>query len=177
MKLLNGGFKSWHEINGACSNKVITYPKTNFTLPNTLNKSLHASKEDVLQAIQDSVLILDTRSTDEYTGKRHKKGAFKAGRIPNSKLIDWANAINHSHDKKLKTKTQLEKIYSKLNLQQNEPIIVYCHSGVRSAHTTFVLTQLLGYTNVKNYDGSWTEWSHFNQLPFEKDSLQKINLK
>ena len=68
----------------------------------------------------------------------------------------------------------LGKNYAFLNLQKQDPIILYCHSGVRSAHTTFVLTQLLGYKNVKNYDGSWTEWSHFEELPFEKDSLTTL---
>ena len=106
--------------------------------------------------------------------KDKKKGAAKGGRIPKSVHIDWAEAFNYSGDKRIKPVEELKIIYNKLNIKKNDPIIVYCHSGVRSAHTTFVLTQLLGYKNVKNYDGSWTEWSYFNDLPFKKDSVIKI---
>jgi len=69
----------------------------------------------------------------------------------------------------------LDSIYGQLQVGKEDPIIVYCHSGVRSAHTTFVLTQLLNYNNVKNYDGSWTEWSYYSDLPFELDYLTQTN--
>ena len=72
----------------------------------------------------------------------------------------------------MKSLQELERIYSRLKITKDEPILVYCHSGVRSAHTTFVLTQLLGYENVKNYDGSWTEWSYHNDLPLQRDSIK-----
>ncbi|MBL4663813.1 MAG: hypothetical protein JKY22_09750 [Flavobacteriaceae bacterium] len=65
-------------------------------------------------------------------------------------------------------------MYKSLEVEKEQEIIVYCHSGVRSAHTTFVLTQLLGYKNVRNYDGSWTEWSRFKEYPVEKDSVTTI---
>ena len=74
-----------------------------------------------------------------------------------------AETINFSGNKKFKSRDTLVHIFEKMNLDKEEQIIVYCHSGVRSAHTTFVLSQLLGYNNVKNYDGSWIEWSYFNR--------------
>ena len=107
-------------------------------------------------------------------GKQQKTGAAKAGRIPNSVCIDWSLAIHYNDDKKIKSIEELEQVYSVLGISKSDPIIVYCHSGVRSAHTTFILTQLLGYKNVKNYDGSWTEWSHFNDLPTEQDSITTL---
>ena len=125
-------------------------------------------------ALQTNTLILDTRTIDEFTGERQKRGAMKGGRIPNSIHIDWSDAINYEGDKKLKRIIDLETIYNQLKTDKNNPVIVYCHSGVRSAHTTFVLTQLLGYKNVKNYDGSWIEWSYFDDLPFKKDSITLI---
>jgi thiosulfate/3-mercaptopyruvate sulfurtransferase len=129
------------------------------------------SKEDIQKALSDKTVILDTRTQDEFSGKTQKKGASKAGRIPGSIHIDWADAIHFDGDQRLKSKHELDSIYGSLHISKDTPIIVYCHSGVRSAHTTFVLTQLLGYTHVKNYDGSWTEWSYFDELPIEKDSL------
>tara|TARA_B110000046_G_scaffold112201_1_gene119351 strand:- start:48227 stop:48514 length:288 start_codon:yes stop_codon:yes gene_type:complete len=93
----------------------------------------------------------------------------------NSVHIDCAEAINFHSDKKIKSLEELESIYSQLQLAQNDLIIVLYHSGVLSAHTTFVLIQLLNYKNVKNYDGSWTEWSYYSNLPFEIDHLTQTN--
>lgn len=134
------------------------------------------SKEEVVTALSKKIILVDTRSFDEFSGKQQKKGASKAGRIPNSIHIDWAEAINFHGNQKIKSVETLTEFYAKkLKATKNDSIILYCHSGVSSAHTTFVLTQLLGYKNVKNYDGSWTEWSYFNDLPFTNDSLTKIN--
>lgn len=174
VRLLHGGIDAWKLVNGPTSQKDTKFAVSKFTLPSPNSARLYASKEDVLQALRDSVFILDTRTIDEFSGKRKKEGAYRGGRIPSSKLIHWAEAINEDDDKRLKSVTELIEIYSSLNLSKDDPIIVYCHSGVRSAHTTFVLTQLLGYTDVKNYDGSWTEWSYFHHLPKQKDSITTI---
>ena len=95
-------------------------------------------------------------------GTRWKAGAAKAGRIPNSVNLDWSEAIHFDGNKKFKSLADLERIFARLGASKEDKIIVYCHSGVRSSHTYFVLTELLGYKNVLNYDGSWTEWSHTN---------------
>ena len=168
VKLLQGGLSDWKSAGGKVDTSTSTYSKSKFTLINQPSMKFFASKEDVKKAIDNEVTIIDTRSTDEFLGIYQKKGAAKAGRIPNSQHIDWAEAINYHGDKSLKSIVELEKTYSKRITKKSDPIILYCHSGVRSAHTTFVLTQLLGYENVKNYDGSWTEWSHFDELPIEK---------
>jgi thiosulfate/3-mercaptopyruvate sulfurtransferase len=175
VKLFHGGIDLWKENNGSVLTEIPLVKKTVFKLTETPSMKYYVSKENMQQALNLGTTVLDTRSLDEFSGKRQKTGATKAGRIPNSKNIDWAEAINFNGDKKFKAIEDLESIYSQLNIIKDDPIIVYCHSGVRSAHTTFVLTQLLGYNNVKNYDGSWSEWSYFNDLAFEKDSITTIN--
>lgn len=162
VKLLNGGFLSYKEYGGQTTKEIPKAIQSEFKLPSESTLKYFASRADVEQAISNNVLILDARTTDEYLGKMKKKDASRAGKIQGSKNIDWAEAVNFHMDKKFKNLEELESIYSRFASNKNDTIIVYCHSGVRSAHTTFVLTQLLGYKNVKNYDGSWIEWSYFN---------------
>ena len=174
IKLLHGGISEWKSNNGQVATQI---PKVNtavFKLTKHPKMQYYVSKEQVSDALNSNVVILDTRTSEEFSGKRQKKGATKAGRIPNSIHIDWAETINYNGNKHLKSLKELEIIYSELNIKKNDSIIVYCHSGVRSAHTTFVLTQLLGYKHVKNYDGSWTEWSYFNDLPIKGESITLI---
>lgn len=174
VKLLNGGLKAWKTVNGKVSKEIPVLTETIFKLNEKPKMSYYVSKEEMQTALLTNTLILDTRTIDEFSGKRQKRGAMKGGRIPNSMHIDWADAINFDGDKKIKRIIDLETIYNQLKIEKNDPVIVYCHSGVRSAHTTFVLTQLLGYNNVKNFDGSWIEWSYFDDLPFKKDSITLI---
>lgn len=174
IKLLHGGISEWKSNNGQVTTQI---PKVNtavFKLTKHPKMQYYVSKEQVSDALNSNVVILDTRTSEEFSGKRQKKGATKAGRIPNSIHIDWAETINYNGNKHLKSLKELEIIYSELNIKKNDSIIVYCHSGVRSAHTTFVLTQLLGYKHVKNYDGSWTEWSYFNDLPINGNNITLI---
>lgn len=174
IKLLHGGISEWKSNNGQVTTQI---PKVNtavFKLTKHPKMQYYVSKEQVSDALNSNVVILDTRTSEEFSGKRQKKGATKAGRIPNSIHIDWAETINYNGNKHLKSLKELEIIYSELNIKKNDSIIVYCHSGVRSAHTTFVLTQLLGYKHVKNYDGSWTEWSCFNDLPINGNNITLI---
>lgn len=174
VRLLNGGFSEWKKNGKKTTNRFTQTYNSNFQLAKNPSMKFLISKEDVLQSLSKKSIILDTRTADEFSGKRQKRGAKKGGRIPTSYRIDWAEAINYHTDKKLKPKSTLDSIYSSSFSSKEDSIIVYCHSGVRSAHTTFVLTQLLGYKNVKNYDGSWTEWSYFDDYPFEKDSITRI---
>ncbi len=169
IKLLHGGLTAWKEVNGITNNKMPLISPSEFRLPNQRSMKYYASKTDVVLAIENTTLILDTRSMDEFSGNMKKKGAFDAGKIPTSKNIDWAEAVNFNGDKKFKTAQELETLYSQIAPNKNDAIIVYCHSGVRSAHTTFVLTQLLDYKNVRNYDGSWIEWTYHNQLSLKED--------
>ena len=171
LKMLNGGMRTWVNNGMELTKKNPTLTTSTFTFSPTKVSKIKVAKEEVFAAMLNSTTIVDTRTASEFSGKVQKKGAFKAGRIPNSILIDWANAIDYNGSRKLKSTEELEAIYNRLGKSKKDTIIIYCHSGVRSSHTTFVLTQLLGYKNVYNYDGSWTEWSYFNDYPFEKDSI------
>lgn len=171
VKLFHGGLNAWKKIDGNVSTDTPLVKETLFRLTDNPSMKYYTSKEDMQTAVNTNVIVLDTRSQDEFSGKMQKSGAAKPGRIPKSKHQDWAETINYHGDKKFKSLDELAAIYSQIDIKKEDTIIVYCHSGVRSAHTTFVLTQLLQYNNVKNYDGSWVEWSYFDELEFDKDSF------
>ena len=169
VKLLNGGLTTLQNAGKSFTKEETRYATSMFNFKKGTNPSFIATKEQIKKAITNASVILDTRTTTEFTGKQLKKGAFQAGKISGSILIDWANAINYNGDKKIKSTTALTKIYGKLLQNKNDTLYVYCHSGVRSAHTTFILTQLLNYKHVLNYDGSWTEWSYYNDLSLKNN--------
>lgn len=178
VKLLNGSLQSWKKAGGQVNDKLEYPVPSKFALKSNNDRQLWIDKNQLMDLMRSSdkeLTLIDTRTYDEYSGKRQKNGAVKAGRIPNSIHIDWAQTIDYEGTKKFRPIEELEKVYSVLDTLKTNPIVVYCHSGSRSAHTTFVLTELMGYKNVKNYDGSWIEWSHFENLPFERDSRKILN--
>ncbi len=176
VKILNGGLKAWRDIDGVINSEEVLHKESNFILPDNPSYRFLISKNELKSIIltEGPEIIIDTRTGNEYSGKRQKKGAVQGGRIPGSHRMDWIEAVDYHGTLKFKTKEELENIYGTFNVKKDHPIITYCHTGVRSAHTTFVLTQILGYTNVKNYDGSWTEWSFFENLPTIQDSITTL---
>ncbi len=172
IRMLNGSYSTWKATHDV-SSEILATKTSDFSFQEKPSYALHISKEEVKKALNKK-LILDTRTEDEFSGKRQKKGAYKAGHIPSAFQMDWAHAINYHGDKRFKSIEELREIYKEVLSHQEDTVITYCQSGTRSAHTTFVLTQLLGMKNVKNYDGSWIEWSYFNDLPFEKDTITII---
>ncbi len=176
VKILNGGLSAWTEAGGILTKEQTIVEPAEFKLPEESPMSLYVNKEQMLAFVggDNPPVIFDTRTQNEFTGVQQKSGAKSAGRIPGSLLMDWADCVNYSGDKKFKGVEALEKIYSAVIPDKEQAVVAYCHSGVRSAHTTFVLTELLGYKNVKNYDGSWTEWSNFDNYPKKKDSITTI---
>ena len=167
---------AWVAADGVLTEMQSTATPSIFRLPNESSMGLMMKREDLEKSLSKDTgpLILDVRTHHEYSGKRQKSGAMKAGRIPNAQLVDWSRTIDFHGTHKFRSYEELETLYGELGTSREDFIITYCHSGVRSAHTTFVLSELLGYTNVKNYDGSWSEWSYFDDLPFEKDSITVI---
>lgn len=174
VKLLNGGISAWIESEGNLDTLTPILKQSEFKLSEESDMKYYITKEKLLESLGKNFTIIDTRTEDEFSGKLLKAGAKRAGRIPGSIHVDWANSIDYHGSKKLKSNDAIESIYKDLNIKKTDSIILYCHSGVRSAHTTFVLSELLGYKNVMNYDGSWTEWSHFDDLPLENDYISQI---
>jgi len=174
VQILNGGLDAWKAERGDISTAFPRIEKSSFRLPERNTSRYIAIKEEVLpsEVKEKGVVVIDARTWDEFTGKRQKKGAQSGGRIPGSIWVDWADAMDFEKTKKFRSAAELEWLYR--DLEKDQPIIVYCHSGVRSAHTIFVLSQLLGYQHVRNYDGSWTEWSSISGYPKEKDSVTTL---
>lgn len=175
VRLLNGGLQSWQEARGALSESSVSRPQGQFVFPPKEAPHFKIDKDSLASLMQKQHwTLIDARTADEHSGKRIKKGARSAGRIPGSIHIDWAEAVDYHGTKKFLPPEELNRVYRQLPENKDAPIVVYCHSGVRSAHTSFVLTQLLGYTRVYNYDGSWLEWSALERAPIDKDSTTLI---
>ncbi len=169
--MFDGGLTAWKDSGRDLSTEIVEAAPAEFLLEGPQRPEIYASRAMVESAVSgDGTVLLDTRSEIEFTGGEMKSGAFRAGHIPGALWIDYCRAIEYNGNLHFLPQAELEEMYAAAGLQKDTPIIVYCHSGVRSAHTTFVLRELLGYTNVRNYDGSWTEWSYFADLPIEADS-------
>ena len=160
IKLLNGGLKAWVAAKGQLSNSEAKPEPSNYQFLAQPDSTIHASADLVHSILtNDQVILLDTRATEEFNGKL-KDGAARGGHIENAKNLDWAMAVDFNGTHKFLDTDQLKANFKTVGIDGDKPVITYCHSGVRSAHTLFVLTELLGYRNIKNYDGSWIEWSY-----------------
>ena len=168
MTILNGGFQAWSHVE-TLSSVINSAKKTRFELP---NKSRENTLIDLAQLIdyKRDMLLLDTRNKEEFNGAILKSGATKKGRIPGSMHMDWIHAIDPV-SMKFRSREELDSIFGSL-ITSDQTIVTYCHSGVRSSHTFFILSELLGYKNVRNFDGSWVEWS-YHDLPVELDTLMQ----
>ncbi len=167
-KLLNGGRKVWEAKSLPLDNKTPSYTKTSFDLP-APKLALRGRLTDVSDVVQGKkkAVIIDIRGPDEYSGKIFAPAgvqelAIRAGHVPGAKNIPWGQAV--AADGTFKSKEELQKLYAAVGADGKQPIIVYCRIGERSSHTWFVLAKILGY-NVKNYDGSWTEYGNTVGLP------------
>ncbi|MCB0781405.1 MAG: sulfurtransferase [Flavobacteriales bacterium] len=175
--LLNGGIPRWRTEGLPVTLKWVRTKPSGYVFPDPVDSSLVATLEHVKRAVEDGRgVLLDTRSRNEFSGAERKEGAFRAGTIPGSVLYDWGNAVAFDKDKILKDAGALQYDLAALGIQPDDTVITFGHSGVRSAHTTYVLTAVLGMKNVRNYDGSWTEWSYHDKLPVRADSFTTTSL-
>ena len=170
--ILNGGRKKWIDEGRELTREVPSYPRTDYKAPPRDDKTIRAFRDEVLKHVQSKGTLVDVRSPAEYTGERlhmpeyPNEGALRGGHIPGAKNIPWAQAVRE--DGTFKPREELEALYGGKGITPDKDIIAYCRIGERSSHTWFVLTYLLGYPHVKNYDGSWTEWGNSVGLPIEK---------
>jgi len=166
VRLLDGGRVKWEKDARAFTTAVPTF-KTGTFKASKIDKSLRASlTRDVLpvaKGIKKNVKLVDIRSADEYSGKIFAPAGFqetavRAGHIPGAENIAWGQNVNA--DGTFKTVAELKKLYADKGIDGTKPIITYCRIGERSSLTWFVLSEILGYKDVKNYDGSWTEYGN-----------------
>jgi thiosulfate/3-mercaptopyruvate sulfurtransferase len=170
--IMNGGRQKWIEEKRHLSKDVPGYPRTNYKVTGT-NEAIRAFRDDVMKHVVSGNSLIDVRSPKEYTGELlhmeayPQEGALRGGHIPGAKNVPWARAAND--DGTFKSPDELKAIYQgEVGLKQDDNVIAYCRIGERSSHTWFVLTYLLGFKNVRNYDGSWTEWGNLVRAPIER---------
>ena len=175
VKLMNGGRVKWVAENRPMTNEVPSYDRGSFT-PGKRQPELRAFKDEVVRHI-DKVkagtgAMVDVRSPGEFAGEvTHmpdypQEGVLRGGHIPGAANIPWAQAANE--DGTFKSAAELKELYEGKGVTGDKDIIAYCRIAERSSHSWFVLKYLLGYDNVKNYDGSWTEWGNSVGVPIEK---------
>jgi thiosulfate/3-mercaptopyruvate sulfurtransferase len=170
--LMNGPREKWISEGRPTTSDVPSYEATTFTAQSG-DEAIRAKRDEVLQSLDNGKKLVDVRSPQEFSGELiamagyEQEGAQRAGHIPGAKSIPWAQAVKE--DGTFKSADELRDLYGGKGVLSGNPIIAYCRIGERSAHTWFVLHELLGEDDVRNYDGSWTEWGNLVDVPIEKD--------
>ncbi|MEM7030898.1 MAG: sulfurtransferase [Chloroflexota bacterium] len=171
-RIMNGGRDKWLAEGRDTSTDKPSYPATDYPVSNRNDTPIRAFREDVLKHLDAGGTLVDVRSPGEYSGELlhmpdyPQEGAMRGGHIPTAASIPWATAANE--DGTFKTYDELKDIYEGEGITGDKNIVAYCRIGERSSHSWFVLKFLLGYDNVRNYDGSWTEWGNSVGVPIEK---------
>ena len=172
VKLMNGPREKWISEGRPTSTDVPSYDSQRFAAQEG-DASIRAMRDEVQAALDSDTSLVDVRSPQEFSGELiamagyEQEGAQRAGHIPGAASVPWAQAVKE--DGTFKDADELRQLYRDKGVVNGNPIIAYCRIGERSAHTWFVLHELLGQDDVKNYDGSWTEWGNMVAVPIEKD--------
>jgi len=171
VRLLDGAREAWTNAGFELTRNATDVTPSVYPLIDRDDKTLRAFRDDVLAHFGNP--LLDIRSPQEYSGERThmpdypQEGALRAGHIPSAVSVPWARAVNA--DQTFKSRTELSAIYEgEKGLKSDDNVIAYCRIGERSSHSWFVLKYLLGFENVRNYDGSWTEWGSLVGVPIVK---------
>jgi thiosulfate/3-mercaptopyruvate sulfurtransferase len=172
--VMDGGRLKWEQEGRPFTREVPSYQPTAYEAPQRLDSPHRVFRDDVLAFVKEKGQLVDVRSPEEYSGERlhmpgyPNEGALRGGHIPGARSVQWARAIN-PEDGTFKTAEELRAIYQdEQGLDPNQEVIAYCRIGERSSHTWFVLKYLLGFAQVRNYDGSWTEWGNLVGVPIER---------
>lgn len=173
-KIMDGGRLKWEIEKRPLTREKPSYSPTTYRAPERDDTTIRAFREQVLAHVQTGKPLVDVRSPAEYSGERlhmpdyPNEGALRGGHIPGAVNVPWSRAIN-PEDGTFKPAEALRAIYEQeQGLRPDDDVIVYCRIGERSSHTWFVLSYLLGYQRVRNYDGSWTEWGNLVNVPIER---------
>ncbi len=174
VRLINGGRKKWVEEKRALTKDPAKVTPASYHVSGT-DDSIRARKEEVAAVVEGRKpgQLVDVRSVDEFTGKiiappGMTETAQRAGHIPRAANIPWAQASNE--DGTFKSYEELKKLYESKGITGKDEVIAYCRIGERSSHTWFVLKYLLGFSQVSNYDGSWTEWGNLIGAPIVNET-------
>ncbi|MEO6212001.1 MAG: sulfurtransferase [Vicinamibacterales bacterium] len=173
-KVMDGGRVKWQKELLPLTRDVPEYASTEYRARDRADAGHRAFRDEVMRHIEKKGQLVDVRSPEEYSGTRMhmpdypNEGALRGGHIPGAKSIPWARAIN-TDDGTFKSASELTALYCTDNgLAPAKETIAYCRIGERSSHSWFALKYLLGFENVRNYDGSWTEWGNMVNVPIEK---------
>jgi thiosulfate/3-mercaptopyruvate sulfurtransferase len=170
--LMNGPREKWIEERRPTSTEAPSHPATTFEA-RPPDESIRAMRDEMLNVVGTETRLVDVRSPQEFSGELiamagyEQEGAQRSGHIPGAINVPWAQAVQE--DGTFKPADALRELYGGKGALDGDDIVAYCRIGERSAHTWFVLHELLGQDNVRNYDGSWTEWGNMVAVPVEKD--------
>jgi thiosulfate/3-mercaptopyruvate sulfurtransferase len=173
LRLLDGGRQKWLEEGREMTTDKPDPAPSEYPVPSRDDSRIRAFIQDAVDHSQKSLPLVDVRSPEEYRGERMhmpdypNEGALRGGHIPGAANVPWKRAANE--DGTFKDRQELESIYlEEVGLAPTDDVIAYCRIGERSSHTWFVLTHLLGFEHVRNYDGSWTEYGNAVRVPVER---------
>lgn len=173
VRIMNGGRAKWIAEGRELTRDAVDYAPGTYVAPTRDDQAIRAFRDDVLAHIkQPATALIDVRSPQEFSGERThmpdypQEGALRGGHIPTAVSVPWAQAVNT--DSTFKPADELRALYADRGVTPDKDVVTYCRIGERSSHTWFVLTYLLGFPQVRNYDGSWTEWGNGVGLPIER---------